>query len=275
MAARTLHCPLTAMPEPAYMHGYSPSVLASHQWRTAANSAEYILPYLGPDLHLLDVGSGAGTITCDFAGLVRKVTALELSEEAINVTKAEAARRGVTLDYAVGNVHELPFEDNTFDVVHAHQVLQHVRDPVQAMRELRRVVKDGGVVGVRDSDYPAFTWYPADPKLEEWRELYLKIARSSGFQPDAGRKLLDWALQANFSEIDPGANVWCFATPEGRAYWGGMWEKRILQSQIADDAKAQGVSQDELQAISEAWGRWKNAANGWYMVPHGHILARK
>ena len=77
----------------------------------------------------------------------------------------------------MGDVHALDFPDHTFDVVHAHQVLQHVADPVTALREMRRVTKPGGVIAVRDSDYAAFTWFPELPALDEWLALYQKVAR--------------------------------------------------------------------------------------------------
>ena len=48
-----------------------------------------------------------------------------------------------------GDVHDLPFPSGSFDVVHAHQVLQHVADPVAALREMVRVCRPGGVVAVR------------------------------------------------------------------------------------------------------------------------------
>ena len=47
------------------------------------------------------------------------------------------------MDFAVADVHALDFPDDTFCVVHAHQVLQHVGDPVQALREMRRVHQAG------------------------------------------------------------------------------------------------------------------------------------
>lgn len=258
-----------------YMHGYSKSVLASHQWRTIENSAEYLLPYLNKTQHILDLGSGAGTITCDFTNLVGTVTALELNEEALNLTREEAQRRNVELEYAIGDAHALPFGDNTFDVVHAHQVLQHVADPVQVLKEMRRVIKPGGIVAARDSDYAIFTWFPENPILDEWKKLYIDIARSNGGEPNAGRMLLDWALRAGFTDATPGATTWCFATPEGREYWGSMWAKRILTSRIAEQAREKGVPQQTLQDISDGWNCWKDAPNGWLMVPHGTILAKK
>ena len=53
-----------------YLHGHHDSVLRSHRWRTAENSAGYLLPRLAPDARVLDVGCGPGTITADLAALV-------------------------------------------------------------------------------------------------------------------------------------------------------------------------------------------------------------
>src|SRR5688572_22264561 len=152
-----------------YVHGHHESVLRSHRWRTAANSAAHLLPHLQPHQSLLDVGCGPGTITADLATLVSHVTALETSEEVLRLAREEVTSPNVS--FAVGDVDALSFADSTFDVVHAHQVLQHVVDPVQALREMRRVCKPGGIVSVRDSDYAGFIWYPMLPELNEWLDL--------------------------------------------------------------------------------------------------------
>lgn len=265
----------TIMAGTHYTHGYGDTVLANHRGRTAHNSAGYLLPYLNKQQHLLDIGSGAGTITVGFVELVQHVTALEVSDEALDVTRKEAQRQNVSMDFAVGDIHRLPFPDNTFDVVHVHQVLQHVGERVEAMKEMRRVVKPGGIVACRESVYSAFTGYPSSQGLESWKKLYIDTVRSNGGEPDAGAMLLDWALQAGFTDITPGIYTWCFATPETRQHWGGLWEKRILHSALADQARSQGTTDEELERISRAWATWKETPCGWYMVPHSHILARK
>jgi SAM-dependent methyltransferase len=166
-----------------YTHGHHESVLRSHRWRTAANSAAYLLPHLVPGMSLLDVGCGPGTITVDLATRVApgQVTAVEITNDALHLARTEASSYGQrNIDFAVADIHALDFPDGTFDVTHAHQVLQHVADPVRALREMRRVSRPGGIVAARDSDYAAFTWCPRIPALDEWLALYQHAARANG-----------------------------------------------------------------------------------------------
>ncbi|TCO49444.1 ubiquinone/menaquinone biosynthesis C-methylase UbiE [Kribbella antiqua] len=257
-----------------YTHGHHESVLRSHAWRTAENSAGYLLPHLRPGMSLLDVGSGPGTITADLARLVEpgQTTALEATEAALDITKATFAKLDIGVEFVVGDVHKLDLPDDTYDVVHAHQVLQHVADPVQALREMRRVCKPGGIVAVRDSDYHGFTWYPELPELAEWMDLYQRMARANQGEPDAGRRLLSWALEAGFEKIAATASNWAFTNEDDRAWWGGMWADRVLQSAMADQARAAGVPEETLERISAAWRTWAARPDGWISILHGELL---
>ena len=70
----------------SYALGHHESVLRSHRWRTAANSAAYLLPHLTPGARVLDVGCGPGTVTTDFARLVGRdglVLGIDTSAEVI------------------------------------------------------------------------------------------------------------------------------------------------------------------------------------------------
>jgi SAM-dependent methyltransferase len=261
-----------------YTHGHHESVLRSHRWRTAANSAAYVLPYLSAGQTVLDVGCGPGTITADLAATVApgRVTALEVTDAALDLARTEISRRGLnTVDFAVGDVHRLELPDARFDVVHAHQVLQHVGDPVAALREMRRVTRPGGIVAVRDSDYAAFTWFPQLPELAEWLDLYERVARGNGGEPDAGRRLLSWAHAAGFTDVTATSSTWCFATPEDRAWWGGMWAERVLASDMARTAVATGAATNaDLRRISAAWKRWAADPDGWLSILHGELICR-
>lgn len=259
-----------------YTHGHHESVLRSHRWRTAENSAAYLLPHLRPHMTLLDIGAGPGTITADLATRVARVTASEVADTVLDLAKAEAAARGAdNIDFAVADVHALDYPDDTFCVTHAHQVLQHVGDPVRALREMRRVTRPGGIVAARDSDYAAFAWFPRLPVLDEWLALYRRAARANGGEPDAGRRLLSWAREAGFDDITATASTWCFATPDDRAWWGGMWAERILKSDMARQSLDTGLADEaDLRRISDGWREWAAAEDGWFSVLHGEILCR-
>ena len=269
---------MTGKRHAVYTHGHHESVLRAHRRRTAENSAGYLLPHLRPGAALLDVGCGPGTITVDLAARVApgQVTAVEQASDALDFARAEARARGQSnIVFVTSDIHALDFPDDTFDVVHAHQVLQHVADPVQALRELRRVCKPGGVVAVRDADYAGFAWYPQLPALDQWMELYAAAARANGGEPDAGRRLLSWAQKAGFDDMTATGSLWCFATPEDRDWWGGMWADRIVESALARQLIDSGMaSADELDEISSAWRQWAAAPDGWLAIPHGEILCR-
>jgi ubiquinone/menaquinone biosynthesis C-methylase UbiE len=264
-------------PQAIYTHGHDESVLRSHRWRTADNSAGYLLPHLRPGLSLLDVGCGPATLTADLARRVApgRVVALEATTDALAAAGEELARHPIDVDLVQGDVHALDMPDATFDVVHAHQVLQHVGEPVQALKEMRRVCAPAGVVAVRDSDYAGFVWWPRLPELDEWLALYSRLARANGGEPDAGRRLAAWARQAGFAEVTATSSTWCFATPQDRAWWGGMWADRILESAMARQALDSGAATlGDLQRISAGWRSWAQQEDGWLSLLHAEVLAR-
>ncbi len=261
-----------------YTHGHHESVLRSHASRTAENSAGYLIPHLTHGLSVLDVGSGPGTITADFARLVApgQVLGLDRAPEVVAAATDMAADQHLpNLSFDTGDIYSLDFPDDSFDVVHAHQVLQHLTDPVAALKEMRRVAKPGGIVAVRDADYHGMFWYPQPPGLDQWMELYQKVARHNQAEPDAGRRLPHWAQAAGFTDVAPSSANWLYATKEERAWWAGVWADRVSGSALAEQAVAYGFADAaELKRISAAWRAWGESGDGWFLVPNGEIIAR-
>ncbi|TDN92261.1 class I SAM-dependent methyltransferase [Microbacterium sp. BK668] len=265
------------MPE-KYTHGHHESVLRAHERRTVANSAAYLLPHLRTGLRVLDVGSGPGTITVDLAERVApgSVVGLDAAADVVEKAAALAAQRGVgNVSFATGDAYALEAEDGAFDVVHAHQVLQHLARPVEALREFRRVLAPGGVVAVRDVDYQGVIWYPAVPGLDEWHDVYLRVHRLVSGEPAAGRRLKAWAREAGFAQVESSASLWLFESPEARQWWGGSWADRALHSSFAEHAVSHGITDRAgLERIAEGWREWAASDDGWFFMPHGEVLAR-
>jgi SAM-dependent methyltransferase len=247
-----------------YTHGHQESVLRSHRWRTADNSAAYLLPHLRDDMTLLDVGCGPGTITADLATRVASVKGIDPSASVI----ADARTAFPALDFEVGDLFDV---SERYDVVHMHQVLQHLQDPVGALRKLRTV---GTLVAARDSDYTWFQWSPDSPALDRWREIYLAVTRRNGAEARAGRFLLEWAHAAGFTDVTYTSTSWTFATPEDRAWWCGLWADRCIDSSFAKQAVDYDISTtDELTAIAAGWREWALDDDAVFVVPHGEIIA--
>jgi 2-polyprenyl-3-methyl-5-hydroxy-6-metoxy-1,4-benzoquinol methylase len=260
-----------------YTHGHADPVLQSHRWRTVENSAAHLAPHLRAGLDVLDVGCGPGTITVDLAARVApgRVIGLDVSPTPLGEARELAARAQVEVQFAVGDVYALEAADDSFDVVHAHQVLQHLTDPVTALREMARVCRPGGLVAVRDVDYATFTWFPVEPGLDRWLELYYGVARHNRAEPDAGRRLLSWAHAAGLRDLTATTSSWCYATPAEREWWGNSWAGRATASSFAEQAVAYGLaSADELEQVADAWRRWRDADDGWLGMMHGELLIR-
>ncbi|KAG0698934.1 putative methyltransferase-UbiE family [Suillus ampliporus] len=268
-----------------YTHGHHESVLRSHTWRTAQNSATYLLPHIKPHMHILDIGCGPGTITLDFAQLIPQghITGIEPSPGHVLTQARETAQtRGIkNVEFRTGDIFKLEemFGQGTFDIVHVHQVLQHIdRERVdEALVQMRAITKVGGIVAAREVDFAAMTWFPASGGMTEWADTYQVVARANGGEPDAGRRLVSWALKAGFARenITASAATWCFSTPEEREWWSKLWADRTLASNFKTTALKNGLADEEkLNRISASWTEWGKSEDGWFSVLNGEIICR-
>ena len=260
-----------------FTHGHSDAVLRSHRWRNAQNSAAYLLPHLEPAMHLLDVGCGPGTLSIDLARHVApgRVLGVDLDPSVVAEATRTAAGSGLDISFVAGDFAGVDTPTVGFDVVHAHQVLQHVGDPVGALRSMARLARRGGIIAARDADYPAMSWFPREAQLDRWLDMYMAVTARNGANADGGRQLLHWAQQAGLCDIAYTTSTWTFHTRDDLAWWTSLWADRVTTSRLGHMAVEYGIATtNELEDLAQAWRAWGTQPGAVFVVMHGEIVAR-
>ncbi|MGO1949271.1 MAG: class I SAM-dependent methyltransferase [Mycobacteriaceae bacterium] len=260
-----------------YTHGHGRATLGNHAARTAGDSVGFVLPHLHRDARVLDVGCGPGSITVDIAariaglgGAASQVTGVENTEAPLDAARGLAGQRGVDARFMTGDAHALPFAGSSFDIVLAHQVLQHLPDPVAALREFSRVTAPGGLVAVRDADYAGMFFHPETAGMRLWQSRYRERATGNGGQPDAARRLVRWALDAGFrsGQLEFSTSTWTYSA--GSAQW-------LADSWIARSRETPGAGREpdaDTGDICEGWRQWAADPAAVFVMPHGELLIR-
>ncbi|TKY88824.1 hypothetical protein EX895_002065 [Sporisorium graminicola] len=277
-----------------YTQGYSEAVLRSHASRTAETSAAFLLPQLKPGDKILDIGCGPGTITTSLAKYVPEgsIVGVDYSGEVVaeaqqrltqltEGAKSDAERQlAERCSFQVASVFELPYADDSFDVVHCHQVLLHLPEPVKALQEMRRVCKRGGLVAARESDCSYTILYPETDTFKLWLDTSLTIYRSIGAEPDAGRRLVSWAIQAGYpagaEHITFSSSNQAYGGQPNAKFWGQMWAERITGKSWKKQALETGkVTEEQIEQMAQDYLKWSEAPDGVYIMVCGEVLLRK
>jgi SAM-dependent methyltransferase len=235
--------------------------------RTATTHAGAVMGHLRPGLDLVDVGCGPGTITTGLATAVApgRVWAFDRDPEAV----AEARRRLPDATVAVADAAALPLPDDAADIAWSHALLEHVADPVAALREMGRVVRPGGVVVAVSPDWGGFLLAPPDPAAEAALAAYERIQTANGGDVHAGRRLGAWMRAAGLERVTSEARYETYDDPRAIA---GYLAARLDRSPALDGADpAEAVRHAaalrdwagrEGAMFSQAWV----AATGWVPV---------
>lgn len=268
---------------PTYAHGHSAATVAGHAARTAEFYAANLLPHLTPGTSILDVGCGPGSIT---SGFVRYVSpggrVVGVDSSAAVIATAQQSFGGSGVEFLVGDILKLPFEDDTFDVVHAHQVIVHLPfDKVgPALREMKRVCKEGGLVAIRDgnSENGGLQAFPHDPLLAKTMDLLLqRTYLKGGVTPSAQGKWLKIARdEVGFKTVDRRFSLDVVDTLEMRKIWGNQWSDRTEEDGFREFVKEYGLASDEeLAELPRAWRKWRDTEDACCTCLHLEHTFRK
>lgn len=236
--------------------GYGPAATAIMGLRTAENHAGFFLPHLKPGMKLLDCGCGPGTITVGFAEVVApgEVIGTEIEETQVALARQSAAARKVgNASFEVASIYELPFETDTFDAFFISAMLGNLQEPRRGLREAYRVLKPGGVIGLKEFDHGGDIVHPLEPGLQKYGELYLRLRRENGHDPEGGRKIGAYLLDSGFRDLRVSA---CYETVSDPKMLAGAAQLNIglLKEGWANEFISRDWATDETIAeMSEAW----------------------
>ncbi|CCE72999.1 Piso0_000008 [Millerozyma farinosa CBS 7064] len=256
-----------------YSKGYRKEVSDSHSWRNVENSLSFMVQYIKESSNVLDVGCGPGSITVDIASRVPKghVTGIDTFEELISQGQQKASDlKQENVFFRVASATSLPFEDNSFDVVVAHQVLVHLADPEAAFREMRRVVKPDGVVCCKDGELDSVFVSPMilEPPIKYY---FLNKATGAHTSTKGGSRNKAIALDCGFSveNVKLSCSTWCFSSDDERVWFTDLQRKRI------SCISSSGGDEFSKTEIMDAWDEWARNPNALLIFCHIEIVCRK
>lgn len=270
----------TSDPLSGYAIGHTQGAINAHAGRSAAKHATFLLLHIKSSMKILDVGCGPGSITCDLAQLVPDghVTGIDLSPTVIDTARAAAEERGVlNTKFEAGNILKgLQYADGSFDVVFCHQLLNHLSDPVGAIREMKRLCKDSGIVALREGIM--HIWYPDDPRLLDMDQILAKVMRAGGAtHPGAGKYLPVWVKEAGYD-----ADMVTY-TVNGAPNMGKGTRKRMRGffadtfgegSALQVKAKLAGIEEGRIGDFYAAAMEWCDNEEAFQILVCGEIICR-
>lgn len=242
-------------------YGYNVAVIQDqYVGRGAVGVVDFLLPHVKSGMSVLDAGCGPGTITQGLAEIAApgKVIGCDLEPGMVERAAELAEGKGLdNLSFQVGNILDLPFDDNTFDVVMSCAVTEHLSDPVKAMSELGRVAKKGGIVGITRTDWSASLFAPPCPAAERFIDLFERGFTTQGATMFGGKDLPRMLQEAGLTVEEMVITFSNAYMPEPGNPMVAGWAAWIENLPLFDRVIEEGLTtRDELDAMCAEMREW-------------------
>jgi ubiquinone/menaquinone biosynthesis C-methylase UbiE len=254
-----------------YLPGYSATASGFMASRRAESHARFLLPLLRPGLRLLDCGCGPGSITLDLARLVSpaEVIGCDLERSQVDIARNCAETNGITnVRFEIGSIYEVPFANNSFDVVFAHAVFEHLREPLCALAEIHRVLVPGGLVALRSPDWGGFLLAPQSEELTMAITYYQHLQIQSGGDVRVGRNLKALLMRASFKDVQFSASYECY---ESLPFIGQYLVERVERSMDSVNPR----KREKVQRFATTLREWSRSEDGIFAQAWCEVIGTK
>jgi len=262
-----------------YYIGYSQAAVQHMERRRASDRAAFFVPYLRPAMILLDCGCGPGTITCDLAALVApgQVVGIDIEESQIDLARNNANRVNIAnVVFQQGSVYELPFENNSFDAVFGHAIMEHLQQPSKALSEIFRVLKPGGVIGVRSPMGSGDILEPPIDTVLDALAIHRRLTNYTRGIPSPGPKFRGLLTQTGFANVQASSATVSSGTSQDVAEWAEGYAQALMSSPIHDRIVDLGwATHDTLEAMAAAWREWGKLPDAFFSRTWGQAVGSK
>ncbi len=261
-----------------YSVGYDERTARFLAERTADTHARFLLDYLVSGMDLLDAGCGPGTITKGLAEIVAPGRVLGVDREQSQIALAQRLADGSSaIEFRTDDLCSLTADDESFDVVFVHGVLEHIANPQRAIFEIHRVLKLGGLVGSRHTDLGRFLLEPTPEPLGQFSQLFIELMKRNGGDPHFGRHQLGLFREAGFEILKVSASYDCWTADADSTRRNAHFLAELCgESEFSDQLVEYGLADrrvlGQLKSAFLTWGEMPEAfaAEAW-----GEIVARK
>jgi SAM-dependent methyltransferase len=206
-----------------------------------------------------------------------QVIGVDISEASTKrATESAAAAELPNIRFERSDICRLDYQENSFDAVFSSNAIEHNPEPNKVLREMHRVLKPGGVIGVRDVDHGGFLIAPDSGLLAKMIVIWDSHLESVGAYGKLGRHLGRLLHEAGFVDIRMSASYDFFCDPEGRKIVAESAIGHLSTADVANYAISSGLSSaDELDAIKEELRIWQDLPGAFFADAHCEAVGRK
>jgi ubiquinone/menaquinone biosynthesis C-methylase UbiE len=164
---------------------------------------KYLANRVPPGAEVLSVGCGPGVILRAVSALDPSIvgTGIDISNQRVQEA-IQKNRANPRLEFVRGDAHAMEFASDSFDLVYSRMLFQYLHKKQQAVSEMVRVCRPGGIVLLQDLDGQLLWNYPEEPAMQHAVEKVMASLATTGFDPFVGRKLFSLAYKAGLTNID-------------------------------------------------------------------------